>query len=196
MLLAWLSALLLMIATPWLRDYLQAQHTLLNLQAGQVLEASRLMRGDVFRDTRVLLLHHDNQGALGVVLGIPWAEGRTLPEPPPASPEEADRVFWGGPVDLQRITRISTTALPGWPRLGMRPLYFNRDEADRKAMITQPDSPAMSLATFRGYAGWHAGQLEAEIRRYSWRIVPLTLQQLDQLLKLAEPTSTLQDQNL
>lgn len=135
--------------------------------AGQLLVASPRLVDPNFVRTVVVLLNHDAQGAMGVVINRPS-------ELPVADylPEWVDRlafpevVFYGGPVEQTVAiglrespdTGVNSTPVPG---LGM--VHFGED---------QPDLTDGRVRVFAGYAGWGPGQLEEEIEEESWITVP------------------------
>ena len=135
--------------------------------AGQLLVASPRLVDPNFVRTVVVMLNHDGQGAMGVVINRPS-------ELPVADylPEWVDRlaspevVFYGGPVE-QTVAiglresgdaGVNSTPIPG---LGM--VNFDEDQADLS------DG---RVRVFAGYAGWGPGQLEEEIEEESWITVP------------------------
>lgn len=135
--------------------------------AGQLLVASPRLVDPNFARTVVVLLNHDGQGAMGVVINrpseLPVAD--YLPEwvDTLASPE---MVFYGGPVEqtvaigLRESPDAGANATP-IPGLGM--VDFGEDQED----LTDG-----RVRVFAGYAGWGPGQLEEEIEEESWIIVP------------------------
>lgn len=132
--------------------------------AGQLLVASRHLRDPNFFRTVVLMVRHDHDGALGVVLNRPgdkcvadiWE--RTGHEPC----DNPQQIFVGGPVPgplmaLHTIEQFSEAEIvPG--------LYFatHRDALDE---LVRQDTP---LRLFAGHAGWGDGQLEAEMEVGGW----------------------------
>jgi putative transcriptional regulator len=127
----------------------------------------------------VLVLEHDADGALGLVLNQPtddtsspglraWLD--TASEPAV--------VFTGGPVDSDTYIGLVATAgrsVPddpagdaseAWAPLGPGLATVDLD--------TDPDEVGISLDAvriFRGYAGWGAGQLDDELAEGAWIVV-------------------------
>jgi putative transcriptional regulator len=128
-----------------------------------------------FQRTVVLMLEHDpEQGALGIVVNratdVPLAhlcktQGmRWLGDP-------SRRVDWGGPVgedggwvllDDAAAEGVGAVAL-------MEGLHWARS---RDALRRIAERPGAMARVFLGYAGWAAGQLEAEIAAGAWLVVP------------------------
>jgi putative transcriptional regulator len=133
--------------------------------SGYLLVASPLMLDPNFTRTVVLILQHDDDGALGVVLNRPSDApvSEYLPRWSPGSVEPAT-VFVGGPVSpeigigLARGTGSSSGLLSGIE-------VFD---------LSAEDEEHEAVRVFAGYAGWGAGQLEAEMEESAWLVIPAT----------------------
>ncbi|MDO5285725.1 MAG: YqgE/AlgH family protein [Actinomycetia bacterium] len=141
--------------------------------AGLLLVASVDLRDGVFDQTVVLLLDHDDSGTLGVVLNrvsrvdlgqvLPqWVSEVSLPQ----------ALYAGGPVSPNGAICLASLGPgqaepPGWRRLFHEVGLLHLDtpvEIVRGAF--------RDLRIYAGYAGWAAGQLDAELRRGAWHVVP------------------------
>lgn len=140
--------------------------------AGSLLVASPQIGEGTFRRAVVLLLHHDEGGAQGVILNRPldadiesvlpgWQSVATRPR----------TVFQGGPVELN--TAIGLVTVPGdEPEpLGVQHLFGGLGLADLDAPPNLVAPEVAGMRIFAGYAGWSGGQLEGEIRRGDWYVV-------------------------
>jgi putative transcriptional regulator len=137
---------------------------------GQLLIASPALVDPNFRRTVVLIVAHDADGAVGLVLNRP-----TDTEVAEAVPELADLVdpdavvSVGGPVQNQAVV-----VLAEWDDLDEAGAVVFEDiglmgseaEAERVAEATR------RVRVFAGYAGWGGGQLEAELDEPSWVTEP------------------------
>ena len=134
---------------------------------GKLLVSSPSLVDPNFRKTVVLVAHHDDDGAMGLVLSRPSdvaaAEAVPLLE---GLPGADDPVFVGGPVQpeafmvLAEFDDIEQAAAHIMGDVGFMP-------AD-----TEPDELAIRrMRLFAGYSGWSAGQLEAELEEPSWIVV-------------------------
>ena len=134
---------------------------------GKLLVSSPSLVDPNFRKTVVLVAHHDDDGAMGLVLSRPSdvaaAEAVPLLE---GFPGADDPVFVGGPVQpeafmvLAEFDDIEQAAAHIMGDVGFMP-------AD-----TEPDELAIRrMRLFAGYSGWSAGQLEAELEEPSWIVV-------------------------
>jgi putative transcriptional regulator len=136
---------------------------------GHLLIASPRLKDPNFRHTVVLLIQHNEEGALGVILNRPLSA--TIKEvwdkvsDEPCASEEPLR--FGGPCEgplmalHTRQTLAETEVIPG-VFLGVEPEKLARLVAKAKAKVR----------FFAGYAGWAAGQLESELSQGSWFTVP------------------------
>lgn len=137
---------------------------------GRLLVATPLLDDPNFARTVVLLLEHGDEGAFGIVLNRPT--GVTVAEAVPdweAVAAAPAAVFGGGPVSPESVialARGTAGGSEGWiPVLGdLGTVDIGRDPADVGAEVH-------ALRIFAGYAGWAAGQLEAEIDEGAWFVV-------------------------
>ena len=134
---------------------------------GQLLVSSPALVDPNFRKTVVLIAHHDDDGALGLVLSRPSDVAAVEAVPAlDGLPGAADPVFVGGPVQpdafmvLAEFEDVADAAAPIFGDLGFMPAEAEPD-----------DLSIRRLRLFAGYAGWGAGQLEAELAEPSWIVV-------------------------
>lgn len=139
--------------------------------AGELLVATPGLLDPNFHRTVVLVLRHDDDGALGVVLNrpVPVPVGDALPAwqdavSPPAL------IFRGGPVGLDGA-------------LGLVTLTPSADEAFLDRLVgpfglvdldADPDDglPGVTaVRVFVGHSGWGAGQLESEVAAGDWYVL-------------------------
>ena len=139
--------------------------------SGSLLVATPQIEGGVFARSVVLLLHHDAEGAQGVVLNRPLDArvDAVLPEwqvhvTPPSV------LFEGGPVGLDSALGLVTVPGEGEP-MGVKKLFgaVGLVDLDTPPELVVPE--VAGLRIFAGYAGWSAGQLEDEVRSGSWYVV-------------------------
>jgi len=122
-----------------------------------------------FARTVVLVLEHNDDGALGLVLNRP-----RLVSAAEAVPPWGDRLAWpahlhnGGPVSRDSIIGLGRG--PAEPAEGISPLLGRLGVVD---LHRDPgDLPGVDeVRLFAGYAGWMAGQLEAELAAGGWLVV-------------------------
>jgi len=136
---------------------------------GHLLVATPALRDPNFDRTVVLLVAHEEGGALGVVLNrateVPVAEmfgpwGGVACDP--------GVIFEGGPVQPEANICLARVRSQAGSTRG-----FNRVEGTLGTvdLSTDPDDmrdDIIEVRVFAGYAGWAAGQLEDEIELGSW----------------------------
>lgn len=122
---------------------------------GQLLIAAPQLV-DYFRRTVVLVLEHNDEGAIGVVLNRPTetAVADAVPDLAELAGEDA-LVHAGGPVDPNAVLALGD--VDGTPEL-IAPEDTDRD--------------LRRLRVFAGYTGWAPGQLDGEIEEEAWITAP------------------------
>ena len=135
--------------------------------AGKLLISSPSLVDPNFRRTVVLMTHHDEEGAVGLVLSRP-SELRIDEAVPDLGdlPYADDVLFLGGPVQPEAVVVLVELDEPfedTEPIVGG--VVYMPPDAD-------PDELRASRArVFAGYSGWGPGQLEAELAEPSWIVV-------------------------
>ena len=134
---------------------------------GKLLVSSPSLVDPNFRKTVVLIAHHDEEGALGLVLSRPSDVAAVEAVPVlDGLPGADDPVFVGGPVQpeafmvLAEFEDVDEAAAPIIDGLGFMP-----------ADAEPGDLAIKRLRLFAGYSGWGSGQLEDELEDDSWIVV-------------------------
>jgi len=136
---------------------------------GHLLIAGPSLADPNFHRTVVLVGHHDEAGAVGVILNRESDVEVAEAVPPLAGVvEPGARLFIGGPVERQAAVVVADFEHPeranvvAFDSIGFLPEETDADELGglRRARV------------FAGYAGWGAGQLEAEMEEGSWIAEP------------------------
>jgi putative transcriptional regulator len=141
--------------------------------AGFFLVAARDMVDPNFSETVILLLRYDDDGAMGLIVNRPTV---TLPEQVIPDIEGLGRyagpLFLGGPVQVHFVTFLvrGTAELEGSTEV-LPDVRYSTDP-DLLAELTSEATDATSLRVYAGYAGWAPGQLEHEIERGGWHVLP------------------------
>jgi putative transcriptional regulator len=133
------------------------------------LIAARGMQDPNFAETVVLLIDYDAQGAFGLIINRPTPH--TLAELwPEISGLEAHAVYIGGPVFPNRLLfLLRTDDAPEEMRRVIPGVHLGSDELTLKRIIAKGEE---EFRTYAGYSGWGPGQLDNEIARGDWHIVP------------------------
>ena len=141
---------------------------------GRLILATPQLAAPPFRRGVVLVLDHDDSGALGVVLNRPTRikVADVLPAwGGVASPP--DVVFSGGPVSTDAALAVATLvpqAAQAAP-LGWQRLYDSTGLVNLDAPPELVQGALEGMRVFAGYAGWASGQLEDELAEGAWYVV-------------------------
>lgn len=141
---------------------------------GQLLLDGGKLTGSFFHRAVVLICHHDDEGAFGLVLNRA-SENRAgdLLEGDLPGPIAKETIFAGGPVQPAALSYLySAEYLPDANVFSGLKLAHSLDE-----LIALGDTLTTHdrIRLFAGYAGWSPGQLEEEMRREAWLKCPATL---------------------
>lgn len=127
------------------------------------LVASPHLQGEVFGGTVILLLEHDAQGAMGLIVNAP------TPQPVSelmAGAEGQDAPAWlGGPVDPTLGWCLYPDPLQLSGEIRLVPGLNVSSSLDVLHAVMASGQPYMLVL---GYAGWSAGQLTEEARAGAW----------------------------
>lgn len=109
---------------------------------------------------------------MGLVVNRPTRH--SVAEAIPDMPERATMcLFWGGPVQQQVVLVLHRRALeaPGGREVSDG-MALGTDADALAQILASAQSPAEHVRVFSGYAGWGAGQLQAEMEERSWIVAP------------------------
>ena len=136
---------------------------------GSLLIAAPFLRDYQFSRTVILMVEHNEEGSMGIILNKNFSNLMTLNE---VVPELASLppipLYKGGPVGRDTLFYLHTLsylkdALP----LG-NGLYLNGDFNQMQQYILN-GAPTQGVARFfMGYAGWQKGQLKQEMKQNTW----------------------------
>src|ERR1051325_1547901 len=129
--------------------------------AGSLLVAHPNMLDPNFRRTVLFISAHDPEdGAIGVIINRPLDKNVSdlVAEQPPQNVADVP-VFFGGPL--------------GNDQLLLAAFEWHKEEglklnSQALTAATQAINEPASVRAFLGYAGWSAGQLEAEMKQKAW----------------------------
>jgi putative transcriptional regulator len=114
----------------------------------QFLIAMPGMADPNFAQTVTLVCEHNAQGALGIVINLQ-----------------------GGPVQTDRGFVLHTPGPPWDSTLAVSDRLHLSTSRDILEALARGEGPAAAVIAL-GYAGWDAGQLEAEVAQNAWLTVP------------------------
>ena len=144
--------------------------------AGQLLIASPKIADPRFDRTVILMVQHDRNGALGIIINLPTEERpladllEMLGEKNPKAAGKV-RIFAGGPVQPTTGFVVHSTDYRGPDTIAIDEHVAVTSSREILRDIGSGRGPKQSLVAF-GYAGWGPGQLEGELERGAWVTVP------------------------
>ncbi len=142
-------------------------------QPGMLLVADRRIQDPRFQESVILLLNAGRGGAAGVILNKPTATRISrLFEVTKGTPHGADPIYYGGPVGGHELLMLnrSNKAPAGWTAFLAGVALTNSPIVMQEALLSARSNDDVRI--FAGYAGWARGQLEGEMRRGEWYLVP------------------------
>ncbi|MCL2641397.1 MAG: YqgE/AlgH family protein [Phycisphaerales bacterium] len=136
---------------------------------GKVLIASPELLDPNFAQSVVLILQHDPNGAMGLILNRPlettvqeaWEQVSAVPYP------NTDPLYQGGPCEGPLMVLHKD---PNRAQLEIEGTFLSTDADTVRALVTDALDP---IKFFVGYAGWSAEQLESELRQGAWLVAPI-----------------------
>ena len=140
---------------------------------GVFLVAKRGLRDPNFRETVVLITKPQDGGPFGVIVNRPlemrlsqiFSEFESLKD-------RKDVLFFGGPVKPNGfVFLVRSNERPPRAMSVLKDIFFTGDTELIEKLLRRPN-PTDGLRVFAGYSGWGPGQLQQEIARGDWLIVP------------------------
>ena len=139
---------------------------------GKLLVATPGLADTNFRMSVLLMIEHNRDGALGVMLnkpsGVPVERASSNWHDVAAEPKV---VFVGGPISQSSLIGLASADNDDRSRQWLSPA--ERIGAVDLEQISQSLHKSSSLRIFAGYASWAPGQLEAEIADDAWFVLRL-----------------------
>lgn len=144
--------------------------------AGQLLVATPALEDGHFKRSVVIILDHDDDGALGIILNRPtrisvddvlpgWSDSVTAPR----------GLYEGGPVATDSALALGLLMTdPDDEPLGWRRVFGRVGLVDLDAPSSVVDGALVGMRIYAGYAGWSSAQLESEIEEGSWLVLGST----------------------
>ena len=136
---------------------------------GHLLIAGSSLLDPNFHHTVVLIGHHDEEGAVGVVLNR-RSEVVVADAAPPLAGlvDPGERLFIGGPVQSEAAVVLADLEHPERAKvIAFGTIGFLPEETDPEEL-----GEIRRARVFAGYAGWGPGQLEGELDEGSWIVEP------------------------
>ena len=135
---------------------------------GNFVIASPGLTDPNFYRSVVLMINHDHEGALGVILNRPLTNPmQEIWEELGVDAENGKSIFLGGPVPGPILVLHSHAELEGGRILDG--VYLASQKSQIQEVLARTDSRFRIVV---GYSGWAAGQLENELRAGGWLTHP------------------------
>jgi putative transcriptional regulator len=147
------------------------------LSGGTLLVASPELGDPNFSRSVVLLLRHDESGAIGVVINrmTSLVPTKVFPELTDGLGKYSGTLYRGGPLGPGRVlflVRGLAAATVQGPEIVDK--VFLSADPDSLPGITKFANGPDEFRIYAGHAEWTAGQLENEMKQGAWRSVPAT----------------------
>ena len=143
------------------------------LSAGRFLVAGEHLRDPNFGRTVVLLLNYGEHGARGVVINRQTDVKLAVVFPGISGlHQRPDTVYMGGPVARNRLLiLLRSDSPPGRAEHVVDDIYVSSSRQTLVEALNRAGSTA-PVHVYAGYAGWAPGQLDHEVARGDWHVLP------------------------
>ncbi len=144
---------------------------------GKLLIAEPFLHDDYFKRAVVLLTEHNQKGSFGFILNK--LIDIKLEDAISGMPEIDASICLGGPVGRENMHFLHTLGaeLDGSVKV-MDGLYWGGDFEKLKFLISTKQVSPEQIRFFVGYAGWSPKQLDEELERNDWIVVPAKLKDI------------------
>ena len=152
---------------------------------GMFLVATPQLRDPRFAETVVLVLSHEREGAIGVVVNRPtWVEPEVLFPDVNFFRRYRGAIFFGGPVARTSALFLVRDGglVDGEPIVD--DIYVTAD-VDEVLENLPNGTDQRALRVYAGYTGWGPRQLDSEISAGDWQVTPAS----GNLIFTPEPTN-------
>jgi len=148
-----------------------------NLVTGRLLVAVPKMPDPRFRDTIILMIEHNKDGAFGLIINRPLGfaefEIESKQEGVGMLPSSRTLVFGGGPVEPEKSFIVHSTDYENKGTVKVAHGVWMTANVEILHAIASGKGPKKVLHVI-GYSGWSPGQLDTEMSREDWYTSPVT----------------------
>ena len=139
---------------------------------GRLLVASKKLDSPYFRHSVVLLIKHNKQGTIGIVVNQPTVLSLSSMSPKLLHGDDTDALYYGGPVQHMLFSMLVGSDSKGTDRTYVLDhVYHVAGVRDIMSLIPKLGADDR-VRVYAGYAGWGPGQLDNEIARGGWHVAP------------------------
>ena len=141
------------------------------LSAGRFLVAGEHLRDPNFAQTVVLLLNYGDRGARGVIINRK-SDVKLAAVFPRISGlhQRPDTVYVGGPVARNQLLMVLRSDRP---RRAAEHVVDDIYLSSSQQVLVDALNRAAAVHVYAGYAGWAPGQLDREVARGDWHVLPV-----------------------
>ena len=139
------------------------------LAVGQFLVAAPSLRDPDFAHSVILLIRHDRQSAVGLFVNRP--SDVPVSEVYPDLKSHPEKLYIGGPIAIGVRALLRSRTPPSPSQRLFADVYLINNRPLLKKLITG-GLPASAFRVYAGSCGWTAAQLQDEVRRGLWRVLP------------------------
>ncbi len=144
--------------------------------AGSLLVASEKMGDPRFAETVIYMVEHTANSAMGLIVNVPIG---AVPAAELFERLGLDgdgvvgeiEVYFGGPVEPGRSFLLHSTDFVFENSIRINDQVALTAQPEMLRALARGAGPAQSVFAF-GYAGWGPGQLESELARDAWFVIP------------------------
>jgi putative transcriptional regulator len=142
-----------------------------DLGVGKLLVSSRGLPDPNFVDSVVLLIQHDPQSTVGLMINRrTQATISSILKDLNTAKHRSDPIYVGGPVELSAVFGLlRSRKKPDGATSLLSEVYLVSTKALLEKTLAASSGPG-DLRLYLGYCGWAGGQLENEVRQGGWWI--------------------------
>lgn len=153
-------------------DFFKIKHNNTLPEKGKVLVSEPFLQDAYFRRSVVLLVEHNEEGTLGVVLNntLEYDIAAALPD----FPQINSLLGIGGPVRSDTVHTLHQYGdlIPGSSQV-LDDIFWGGDFETIKLAVLSDEIDDFKIRFFAGISSWYPGQLDKEIRENSWLVTNL-----------------------
>jgi putative transcriptional regulator len=162
------------------KNYFKGKHY--NSVKDLFLVSTKEMKDSRFEKTVILMLKHNNNGALGIVINKQLGKitlGSLINKIEDQSINKKELydieipIYWGGPVDKNKILILHTNDYKNETTKKYNKLSISND-LKTLVKIAEEKGPKKSLVIL-GMSAWNIGQLDGEIEMESWTLSEMSM---------------------